>query len=57
MEGFWPYEKPKYAFIMMMERAPSNNTLGATTIMNYVFDWMAENRPEYLGIASSTSVD
>lgn len=52
--GFWPYEKPKYAFILMMDKAPRSNGLGATRIMGGVFDWMAINRPEYMGLASST---
>ena len=48
--GFWPYEEPKYAFILMMEHAPRSNKLGATTIMGGVVDWIHEHRPEYLGI-------
>lgn len=48
--GFWPYEEPKYAFIIMMDRAPRTNALGATRIMGDVVEWMSENRPEYLGI-------
>lgn len=51
--GFWPYEEPQYAFIMLMENAPYSNSLGGTTVMGQVFDWMAENRPEYLGIETS----
>jgi penicillin-binding protein 2 len=46
--GFWPYEDPKYAFILMMDKAPRSNALGATRIMGGVFDWMAINRPEYI---------
>jgi len=46
--GFWPYEDPKYAFIMMMEKAPSTNALGATRVMGNVFDWIAINRPQYI---------
>lgn len=46
--GFFPYEKPKYAFILMMEYGPRTNTVGASRVMGNVFDWMAENRPEYL---------
>lgn len=53
--GFWPYEDPKYAFILMMDKAPRSNALGATHIMGGVFDWMAINRPEYLGLATSSS--
>ena len=47
--GFWPYEKPRYAFVLLMEKAPSNNTLGATRVMGQVFDWMASHHPEYFG--------
>ncbi len=46
--GFWPYDEPKYAFILLMDKAPRSNALGATRIMGGVFDWMAINRPEYL---------
>lgn len=54
--GFWPYEDPKYAFILLMDKAPRSNALGATRIMGGVFDWMAINRPEYLhpDLATST---
>jgi penicillin-binding protein 2 len=48
--GFWPYEEPKYAFIIMMDRAPRSNALGATRIMGDVVEWMSEHRPEYLGL-------
>lgn len=48
--GFWPYEDPEYAFILMMDRAPRSNSLGATRIMGDVVEWMSLNRPEYLGI-------
>ncbi len=53
--GYWPYDaEPEYAFIMMMDKAPRSNALGATRVMGDVFDWMEINRPEYLGIASTT---
>ena len=54
--GFWPYEEPQYAFVLMMDRAPRANSLGATTIMGKVVEWMSNERPEYLGIATSTGV-
>lgn len=53
--GFWPYEEPQYAFILMMEHAPRSNTLGATTIMGQVVDWIHDSRPEYLGIEPETT--
>ena len=46
--GFWPYQEPKYAFILLMERAPRDNSLGASWVMREVVDWMKANRPEYL---------
>jgi penicillin-binding protein 2 len=46
--GFWPYENPQYAFVLMMDRAPRSNALGATRIMGDVVEWISENRPEYI---------
>lgn len=46
--GYFPYEKPRYAFILMMEYGPRTNTVGASRIMAGVFDWMAEHRKEYI---------
>jgi penicillin-binding protein 2 len=46
--GFFPYEKPHYAFIMMMEKGPRDNTIGATSIMREVMNWIILNRPQYL---------
>lgn len=48
--GFFPYEEPRYAFILMMDKAPRSNALGATRIMGDVVEWMSKNRKEYLGI-------
>jgi len=45
--GYFPYEKPKYAFILFMENGPRSNTVGAGSVMGKVFDWIALNRPEY----------
>ncbi len=51
--GFWPYEEPRYAFILMMDKAPRSNALGATRIMGQVMDWIALNRPEYISADAS----
>ncbi|MBX2866925.1 hypothetical protein KTR10_03150 [Candidatus Kaiserbacteria bacterium] len=45
--GYFPYEEPKYAFILFMEHGPRANTLSAGRIMSWVFDWMGEHRTEY----------
>lgn len=46
--GFWPYEEPRFAYILMMDHAPRSNALGAGRIMGQVVEWMSVNRPDYL---------
>ncbi len=46
--GFFPYEHPRYAFIVLMERGPVTNTLGGVYVMRQLLDWMAVHTPEYL---------
>jgi len=48
--GYFPYENPKYVFVTLLERGPSNNLFGAAPTMSRVVDWLILNRPEYLGI-------
>ncbi len=45
--GFWPYEKPQYAFATVMERGPATNLVGSAFVMRGLFDWMNQNAPEY----------
>src|SRR3989344_1463624 len=45
--GFLPFENPKYAWAIVMERGPSANTLGATSVTRQLFDWMAIHTPQY----------
>lgn len=47
--GFWPYEEPRYAFAVVMERGPYENSIGGVFVMRQMLDWMHENTPEYLG--------
>jgi Cell division protein FtsI/penicillin-binding protein 2 len=46
--GFFPYESPRFAFTVIMERGPVTNTIGGVYVMRQVLDWMVENTPEYL---------
>ena len=46
--GFFPYENPRFAFTVLMERGPASNTTGAVYVMRDLFDWMVQNTPEYL---------
>jgi penicillin-binding protein 2 len=45
--GFFPYENPKYAFTFLMESGPSK-TGGASVLSRRFFDWMSQNKAEYL---------
>ena len=46
--GFFPYDNPKYAFTIIMEKGPVTNTTGALSIMRQTLDWMVQNKPQYL---------
>jgi len=45
--GFFPYENPRYAYVILMERGSSQNQFGASLVMREVFDWMNINSPGY----------
>jgi penicillin-binding protein 2 len=46
--GFFPYENPRFAFIVMMERGPATNLTGGVSIMRKLLDWMHANSAHYL---------
>jgi penicillin-binding protein 2 len=46
--GFFPYEFPKFAFVILMDRGPRDNTVGGVYVMRQLLDWMRINTPEYL---------
>lgn len=46
--GFFPYENPRYAFAVIMERGPVTNLVGASYVMRQLVDWMAIYAPAYL---------
>ena len=46
--GFFPYENPRFAFVVIMEKGPRANTIGAAYVMRQLLKWLAANRPEYL---------
>lgn len=54
--GYFPYEEPKYSFILLMDRAPRSNTLGAGRVMGDIVKWMVEHTPEYLGLPPKEEV-
>lgn len=48
--GFFPFEEPRYAFAVIMERGPSANTIGALFVMRELLEWMSVNTPEYFSL-------
>lgn len=48
--GFFPYDNPKYAYAVVMERGPSTNAVGGIYVMYQTFTKMRETAPEYFGL-------
>lgn len=46
--GFFPYDNPRYSFVIVMEKGPKENTVGGAYVMRELVLWMAQNKPEYL---------
>ncbi len=45
--GFFPYESPKYAFVLLMEKGPSQGERSASFAMRNFINWTNQNAPEY----------
>ena len=45
--GFFPYQNPRYAFALVMERGPKSASGNATWVMRQVVDFMVKETPEY----------
>jgi penicillin-binding protein 2 len=45
--GFFPFEKPRYAFAVIMERGPRTNVYGAVLVMKELLEWIQTDAPEY----------
>ncbi len=46
--GFFPYDHPRYAFAIVLERGPATTLVGAPATGGDFFRWMEANTPEYL---------
>jgi penicillin-binding protein 2 len=46
--GFFPYQNPKYAFAILLERAPHTATVGSAFAVREWLEWMNVYAPEYL---------
>jgi penicillin-binding protein 2 len=45
--GFWPYDKPKYVYVLLMDHGPAGNSLGGIYAMHQVLTQLHETAPEY----------
>ena len=45
--GFFPYENPKYVFVVVMERGPSSNSTGGVYVSQQFLSTLASSAPEY----------
>lgn len=46
--GFFPYEAPRYAFVVLLEKGPRENNIGGVYVMKQFLEWLSLNAPEYL---------
>jgi len=45
--GFWPYEHPKYVYVVVMEKGPSGNSTGGIYVMHQFLSKLHAAAPEY----------
>ncbi len=46
--GFFPYENPRFAYAVIMEKGSRDNLTGSIFVMRGLLDWMSQNTPQYL---------
>jgi penicillin-binding protein 2 len=47
MVGFFPYEHPRYAYAVVLERGPAGTLVGASAAASDFLHWMNQNAPQY----------
>ena len=45
--GFWPYEKPKYVYVVLMDRGPAGTSVGAVYATHQALMSLHQTAPEY----------
>lgn len=50
MIGFFPYEKPRYAYAIVLEKGPAGTLVGASAAVSDFLQWMHTNTPQYFAI-------
>ncbi len=46
--GYWPAENPKYAYAVVLEKAPAGTNSGAAPGLQPFFYWLIKEHPEYI---------
>ena len=46
--GFWPADDPKYAYAVVLEKAPAGTASGAAPGLVPFFQWLIAEKPEYV---------
>ncbi len=54
--GFFPYQKPRYAFVVLLERGPSTNLIGGVFVMRQFLDWLKVEAPEYIRLTQGPQI-
>jgi penicillin-binding protein 2 len=45
--GFWPYNDPKYVYVVMMDQGPTGDVFGGIYVMHQFFESLHATAPEY----------
>ena len=48
MIGFWPYDNPRYAYAVVLEKMPAGTQIGSSAVMSSFFNFMELSAPQYL---------
>ncbi len=48
--GFFPYDKPKYVYVVVMERGPAGTSIGGIYVMHQFFQKLHQTAPEFFDI-------
>ncbi len=44
--GFFPYQNPKYAYVVFLEKGPADTTVGSNAVSREFFEWLKTAHPE-----------
>ena len=48
MIGFFPYEHPRFAYAVVLERGPAHTSMGSPAATGQFLNWLHENAPQYV---------